>query len=162
MIELLPMNNKLIDRLINDNQRALDELGTISEGHADIILEVVAQIKSMMSKTSAQAPWIGYLARRLSDQRIVGTCAFTDMPHNGQVEIAYFTFPSYEGKGIATEMARGLLEIGRSHGLTRLIAHTLPEENASTSILQRLGFSKSAVITHPEDGIVWQWQISCS
>jgi Acetyltransferase (GNAT) domain len=47
--------------------------------------------------------WMGYLV--LENDTIVGTYAFRSPPRNGEVEIAYFTFPEFEGRGFATEMA---------------------------------------------------------
>lgn len=54
-------------------------------------------------------PWTGYLA--FDENRCVGTCAFKAPPQGNCVEIAYFTFPEYEGKGIATRMAQALVKI---------------------------------------------------
>jgi hypothetical protein len=39
-------------------------------------------------------------------------------------------------------------------------AQTLPEENASTSVLKKLQFSFVGSVEHPEDGLVWEWQLS--
>jgi RimJ/RimL family protein N-acetyltransferase len=41
-------------------------------------------------------------------------------------------------------------------------AQTLPEDNASTSVLKKLGFLMVGTIDHPEDGLVWEWQLSNS
>ncbi|MEZ5893130.1 MAG: hypothetical protein R3C58_08310 [Parvularculaceae bacterium] len=38
-------------------------------------------------------------------------------------------------------------------------AQTLPEENASISILKKLGFVKFSEVMHPEDGLVWEWRL---
>ena len=48
-------------------------------------------------------PWLGYFALRNSV--CIGTCGFKGPPENNRVEIAYFTFPEYEGRGYATQMA---------------------------------------------------------
>lgn len=72
----------------------------------------------------------------------------------------YFTFPDHEGRGVATRMARELLRIARAAqaGHTAAIARTLPQENASTSILRKLGFQLEGELLHPEDGLVWKWR----
>jgi RimJ/RimL family protein N-acetyltransferase len=102
-------------------------------------------------------PWIGYLATAGSN--VVGTCAFKGPKENGRVEIAYFTFPAFEGQGIATAMARSLIDIAFSHAPDVLVvAQTAPEKNASTTILGKLGFTFVGGIQHPEDGLVWEWQ----
>lgn len=102
---------------------------------------------------------MGYLA--LENDTIVGTCAFRSPPRNGEVEIAYFTFPEFEGRGLATKMARHLIQIVKNAELrTRIFAFTLPEKNASNRILQKLGFGFAGE-TRDEDGlIVWRWELS--
>jgi hypothetical protein len=40
-----------------------------------------------------------------------------------------------------------------------IAAQTLPKENASTSVLQKLRFRLVGTIEHPEDGLVWEWQL---
>jgi RimJ/RimL family protein N-acetyltransferase len=37
-------------------------------------------------------------------------------------------------------------------------AHTLPERNASTRILEKCGFTFRGEILDPEDGLVWRWE----
>ena len=105
-----------------------------------------------------QRPWIIYLA--VESGRPIGTCAFKSPPVDGRVEIAYFTFPENEGKGIGTWMAKRLLELAQRHDPTvRVIAQTLPKEGASTAILRKIGFSWDRSVEHPEDGTVWEWSM---
>ena len=103
-------------------------------------------------------PWTGYLA--FEEQVCVGACGFKTLPANNKVEIAYFTFPEHQGKGIATEMAQHLILIAQSAllGVTPT-AQTLPEQSASTSILRKLGFTNLGEVLHPEDGKVWNWEL---
>ena len=91
----------------------------------------------------------------------MGTCAFTAPPRNDKVEIAYFVFPEFEGRGIATAMARELIAIARAAVPAIIVnAYTLPQRNASNSILEKLGFEFFSTINHPEDGKVWEWQLA--
>jgi RimJ/RimL family protein N-acetyltransferase len=56
-------------------------------------------------------------------------------------------------------MARLLIE--RAHATDPAIeitAQTLPEENASTAILRKLGFQQSGTATDDEVGLVWEWR----
>ena len=103
-------------------------------------------------------PWVGYLAE--VDGEWVGSCAFKSPPVDGAVEIAYFTFPGHEGRGYAARMARELVTLAREHGAAQIRAQTLPEPNASTRILEKLGFRWAGAVQHPEDGTVWEWQLS--
>jgi len=103
-----------------------------------------------------EEPWIGYLA--FLGDAAVGTCGFKSAPCDGRVEIAYFTFPGFEGRGIATSMAAGLLAVARRQDPTVLVtARTLPERNASHRVLEKLEFRAIGLVEDPEDGIVLEW-----
>ena len=58
---------------------------------------------------------------------VVGSCAFTSEPTgDGTVEIAYFTYAGFEGRGYATGMARKLIEMaGHSPAVRRGSSPTL-------------------------------------
>ena len=121
--------------------------------------EVFRATRALYESVGFKEPWVGYLA--LADGKPVGTCGFKSGPVDGRVEIAYFTFPGCEGKGVATAMAAELAAIARRHEpLVVVAAQTLPERNASTRVLEKLGFRHVATIDHPEDGEVWEWQLA--
>lgn len=40
----------------------------------------------------------------------------------------------------------------------RIRAHTLPERNASTSVLTKAGFEKLGEVVDPDDGLLWRWE----
>lgn len=125
---------------------------------SEIAQEICKATSAIYQVSGFVPPWIGYLT--VKDGELVGTCAFKTPPQNGRVEIAYFTFPDYEGKGIATNMASHLIEIARKNAEGIIVfAQTLPEENASTAILKKLGFQLIGEVIHPEDGRVWEWEI---
>lgn len=129
--------------------------GDLPEVTAEVILETVKHYDSV----GFEQPWVGYLA--LSGSTPVGTCGFKSPPQDGRVEIAYFTFPDYEGQGFATAMAAELVALVRQHeSVVSVTAQTLPDRNASHRVLEKLGFSHVATIDHPEDGTVWEWQFS--
>lgn len=122
----------------------------------DVAKEVVETFARMYEAVPYEPPWTGYLAGE--EDGLVGTCAFKGPPVDGRVEIAYFTFPGCEGRGVATRMARGLVEIALASDPKMIVtAQTLPEPNASNHLLQKLGFGFSRSLEHPEDGLVWEW-----
>jgi RimJ/RimL family protein N-acetyltransferase len=111
----------------------------------------------MYKTTGFTLPWIGYLA--MSAGQIVGTCAFKTAPSDGAVEIAYFTFPGQEGQGVATAMARQLIDIAYANDRSlKIIAHTPPERSASNAVLQKIGFLLLGDWEDPVDGPVWEWE----
>lgn len=108
------------------------------------------------AKIGFHPPWIGYLA--MVDGAPVGMGGFKGRPINRKVEVAYFTFPEHEGRGIGTQICRAL--VGKSLASdprVEITARTLPEKNASTRILSKNGFVFSAAVQDPEDGEVWEW-----
>lgn len=128
--------------------------GDLPEATAEIFRATVKLYESVGFKE----PWVCYLA--VFESTPVGTCGFKSPPCNGRVEIAYFTFPEFEGRGFATAMAAQLITIAKRHQPSILVfAQTLPERNASHRILEKLGFNCVGKIEHPEDGTVCEWQL---
>lgn len=122
-----------------------------------VAVEVLEGTAALYQATGFSPPWIGYLA--FEDGVCVGTCAFKERPDARGAEIAYFTFPGHEGRGVATRMAHELIVLAaRTAPGLPLRAQTLPEENASTAVLRKLAFTLIGPVEHPEDGIVWEWQ----
>jgi ribosomal-protein-alanine N-acetyltransferase len=73
--------------------------------------EIVGATMRLYSSVGYEPPWIGYLA--FADETCVGACGFKSPPANNRVEIAYFTFPEHESRGVATQMASELIRLAR-------------------------------------------------
>jgi RimJ/RimL family protein N-acetyltransferase len=133
-------------------------LEDVVEGAALEAAEVAAAMsREFYDRVGAVAPWRGYLA--VDGQRAIGSCGFKGNPVDGVVEIAYYTFPPYEGRGFGTLMAAALVRLAlESDPSVQVIAHTLPEPNASTRILAKNGFRFAGEVIDPEDGRVWRWE----
>jgi RimJ/RimL family protein N-acetyltransferase len=122
--------------------------------------EVLTQTVDLLTRDPRPSPWGSYLA--LDAGSPVGLCAFKAAPDpRGAVEIAYMTFPAFEGRGHATAMAAALTEIAFDAGAPLVIAHTLPLENPSNRALRRSGFAYAGEAVDPEDGLVWRWERRC-
>lgn len=138
----------------------IEEAGKIPDEIAlsDFLRSMVEATVDFYRRVGFVRPWIGYVA--IQDGAPVGACAFKSSPVAGRVEIAYVTAPDHEGQGVATAMAKELVRIARQQDerLT-VIAQTLPEENASTTILKKLGFTLIGSVDHSEDGVVWEWEL---
>lgn len=76
----------------------------------------------------------------VEDGELVGWGGFKGPPVEGTVEIGYEIAAARQGRGLATAAARLMLEEAFTGGATRVIAHTLPERNASNHVLEKLGF----------------------
>ncbi len=102
-------------------------------------------------------PWVSYVA--VDGDQAVGGGAFVGPPRDNRVEIAYFTLKQLERRGYATQIAAHLVSIARKLEPGIIVsALTLQEDNASTAILQRLGFTLFGNARDPDAGDVWEWR----
>ena len=110
-----------------------------------------------MLRVAQVEPWCSYSV--WNGERIVGLGSFKGAPEaSGRVEIAYLTLRTDEGRGIAKRVAALLIGKARENGAVVVVAHTLPEENASTSVLRANAFDMMGAVDDPEDGLVWRWE----
>ena len=93
------------------------------------------------------------------DGALVGNGGWKGPPQDGAAELGYAVAPARQRRGIATAVVRHLVERGRTLGLQTVLAHTLAEENASTKVLERCGFNRTAELTDPDEGPVWRWEL---
>lgn len=128
---------------------------------ADVVHRVVGRTLVTVPVSIDELQWGGYFVVDQDTREVIGSCAFKTPPtDDGAVEIAYFTYPAFEGRGYATRMAKKLIELAsRSTAIRRVIAHTLPETNASTRVLEKVGMAFVGEVIDSEDGPVWQWQV---
>jgi ribosomal-protein-alanine N-acetyltransferase len=157
VLEFMPATLRVLRHLAADPEDFAEQYGIrLHELSQDIAEHSLNFLKSFAYET--RPDHLGYLVFEGESQQMVGTCSFKGRPLEGVVEIAYYTLPGYEGRGIATEMAKFLLD--RAAGMPEVdtvVAHTLPEPNASTRVLEKIGMSFAGDGT--EDGEpVWRWE----
>jgi [ribosomal protein S5]-alanine N-acetyltransferase len=117
-----------------------------------------AEQMTALAATEQVPPWCGYIG--WSEGNPKGFGGFTGEPDaSNTVEIGYLTFPAHEGQGVASAVAAGLVAIARGEGIAAVIAHTLPQENASTAVLRRNGFARDGEAEDPDEGTVWRWRL---
>ena len=118
--------------------------------------EILAETCDLLTRDPRPDPWGSYLVRL--NGRAIGICAFKSAPtQNEEVEIAYMTFPDFQGRGHATATIAALVEIAEAEGVAPF-ALTLPEENGSNTALRRNGFVYAGEVEDPNDGLVWRWE----
>lgn len=161
-IDLIPIDLALGDTLAGGG-RGFEERYAVHLGaHEGIVCEMVGASLELAARLPSPPPWGGYLTVDATTRDVVGVCGFKGGPSpNGVVEIACATFPELEGKGYATAMGRALVDIAAGQeGITAVVAHTLPQRNASTTVLERLGLAFAGEVEDPEDGRVWRWIVT--
>lgn len=127
----------------------------------DTIKEVMTSTAELYMSVGYMPPWIGHLA--IEGNKCAGTCSFKSPPENNCVEIAYFTFPEFEGRGVATRMAQVLVQIAfEAVPEMTIAAQPFTGENASNNVLSELAFQFFAELEHPEDGEILEWLLENS
>jgi RimJ/RimL family protein N-acetyltransferase len=134
-----------------------------AEGLRDFIVSdaVSPEWLAALENASDADPWrFGFAVVHRESGLVIGSAGFTGPPDaGGATEIAYGIVPAYRGRGYATEAAAALVAWAWLDGrVTSARAHTLPERNASTRVLEKCGFSFAGPINHETDGLVWRWQ----
>lgn len=134
----------------------------VAAGIHQQMLEASDDFKTRVDNAKQPDPWqFGFAVIHKNDNALIGTCGFPGPPDSkGVVEIAYGIAPNYEGRGYATEAAKALIDFARNDPRVKIIcAHTLPEENASTSVLKKCGLNKVRDAIDPENGLkIWRWE----
>ena len=106
--------------------------------------------------------WWTYLFIHKTDRTLIGLGGFKGKVNaEGMVEIGYEIAPSYRRRGLALEASRGMIEYAFSYPeVSRVDAHTLPERNASTGVLEKVGMKHLGTVHDPDDGEIWHWSVS--
>jgi [ribosomal protein S5]-alanine N-acetyltransferase len=148
------------DRLrlvLETTEEVLGRIEAVSPAErAEVSPEWLARLRA----STADDPWThGFSMVDRDDGRVIGSCGYKGPPGaDGVVEIAYGVDPAHRGRGYATEAARALVAFAFGSGSVRLVlAHTLPESNASTAVLRKCGFTWVGEVVDPENGLVWRW-----
>src|SRR5690606_38396087 len=90
--------------------------------------------------------WFGVWRR--DDGVFVGDVVLQPAPWAQVAEIGWHIAAAHQGRGYATEAARGLLEHARAAGLPRVEAGILPENLPSQSVAVRLRMRRTGMVEH--------------
>ncbi len=114
-----------------------------------------------LSANPGDEGWWTHWFVHCGENRLIGMGGFKGAPDaEGVAEIGYTISSHWRGQGLATEAARGMISFAFADPRMREVrAHTLPEHNASTAILQRVGMTFAGEVEDPEDGPVWRWTL---
>lgn len=93
-----------------------------------------------------------YCTDLLSDQQSIGMFGFAKRPFLEQPDLGFALLPEFGGQGFAVEASTAVLEYGRTVlQLKELTAFTLPANEKSIRLLERVGFHKAGPFFIPND-----------
>ena len=167
-IEVTPATAEHLDALIEGDNVFTERFGiTVEPGYMDLpevpgIAERALAFSKKALDGGTPPEWFSHLFVEPGEKRLIGFGGYKGEPRESTVEIGYALAEAYRGAGRATEAARELIRRAQAAGVNRVIAHTLPERNPSTRLLERLGFRMAEEVVDPEDGTVWRWELEVS
>ena len=123
-------------------------------------IDAIGRTRDMLADDPGLAQWWMHFIIHDEDQTLIGTGGFKGAPAAGQIEIGYEIAPGYRLRGLATEAARGMVDHALADArVDHVLAHTLPVDSASTTILKRLGLKFIGQVDDPDDGLIWRWRL---
>lgn len=125
-----------------------------------IPLEETRQIVSQSITAFLNNKYGLWVSRLIASEDIIGFCGYWPFFELPQVELIYGLSPKYWGRGLATEMARALLEYGfRECGLENIQASADVPNRASIAVMERLGMTfKEQTKINGKDLVFYQKQ----
>jgi RimJ/RimL family protein N-acetyltransferase len=144
-LRLLPAELSVLEAALTSDDALAEVTGcAVEPGWATF----VGALETTRNAVRADPSGVAWGPRLFVDDppRIVGWGGFKGPPANGVVELGYEIAESLRGRGLATAAAREMLREAFAHeDVTTVVAHTLPEQNASNHILEKLGFRRDGV-----------------
>ncbi len=126
---------------------------------SETLEKILETYRCMYKAVGYEEPWVAYVAFHGYD--VAGTCAFRSRPQQGSVEIAYYTFPPYQGRGIGSRMVTALMEIARGEDPSIIIVvRVVGGDTPANSILKKFGFKLVTTETASDgEAEIWEWHL---
>ena len=142
-LDLVPLPLPLLEALLAGDLAAaaalapypVDEQAFAGDDH------VLRLRRDQLRADPAELPWLYRAGVLRATGRVVARGGFHAPPDaGGAVEIGYRVSPERRGRGLATELASGLIAWARRHGARRVLASVSPDNAPSLAIVAKLGF----------------------
>jgi [ribosomal protein S5]-alanine N-acetyltransferase len=147
VIRLVRATVELLDAAIVSDRALTRMLGhAVVPGWATFT-GALPRVRDALAGEPSESPWGPRLFVTGEPPELVGWGGFKGPPRDGVVELGYEIADSRRERGLATAAVRAMLsEAFADPGVVAVIAHTLPERNASTRVLEKTGFRFEAVV----------------
>ncbi len=154
---MVPADLTLVEAALTSDAALAEAAGCdVAVGWATFVGALEATRDALLSDP-ASVEWGPRLFISEDPPRIVGWGGFKGPPADGVVELGYEIAEGLRGQGLATAAAEAMLTEAFAHeDVTTVIAHTLPERNASNRILEKLGFRNDGV-RYERGEAVWRF-----
>ena len=161
-LTLVACDQTLLEVALAGNEQLSEHLNVIvPENWTEFGSRALKHSLDKLNSSESEKGWWSHLPIHKVDNKLVGLCGYKGQPNEkGQVEIGYEIKAEYRNKGLATELAKSLIENAFNFETVQSIqAHTLGQINASTKVLSNCGFQKIDEIDGKELGTLWKWEL---
>jgi ribosomal-protein-alanine N-acetyltransferase len=157
MIRLVRADVRLLDAAVAGDRALERALGHDVVAGWATFTGALQRTRDALAAAPDGTPWGPRLFVAGHPPELVGWGGFKGPPHDGVVELGYEIAASRQGRGLATAAVRAMLaEAFADDRVGAVIAHTLPERNASNRVLEKAGFRFDAE-ARAADAIVWRF-----
>ena len=122
--------------------------------------EALRRTRDALAVDATASAWGARLFIFGDPPELVGWGGFKGPPKDGVVELGYEIAETRQGRGLATAATQAMLaEAFADERVMAVIAHTLPEHNASNRVLEKAGFQFEG---EAEEGgeVVWRFSLT--
>lgn len=161
---LMPATQAMLDAAAGNNMTSLSSLlgGVNIEPGWSQFPDALRWMRDYLRANPNENGWWSYFIVHGRDARLIGTCGYKGAPSaKGEVAIGYEIAPRYQNQGLATEASKALIDNAFLYPTVKaVVAQTLPQENASTAVLRKLGFTFVGENFDLNDGKIWEWRLT--
>jgi ribosomal-protein-alanine N-acetyltransferase len=161
-LKLIPCDTEILKSAIEGNEILTRKINvTVEDNWTEFGVDALKYSLDKLTDSEEEKNWWTYFPIHKQDNKLIGSGGYKGKPtSDGTVELGYEIASGYRNRGLATEMATGLIENAlRDERVKSIIAHTLGQDNPSTKVLQKCGFKKVEEINHLVDGLIWKWEL---
>src|SRR3954454_8716114 len=160
VIRLVPVTMDLLDAAIVGDDALARALGHDVTPGWMTFREALRATRDALAAAPESTTWGARLFVSGEPPELIGWGGFKGSPEGGVIEIGYEIAESRRGRGLATAAARAMVaEAFADRQVVRVIAHTLPEHNASNRVLEKVGFSYDGE-NHEDSERVWRYALN--
>lgn len=115
----------------------------VPDGWPEFPKAIAFTVEYLNAAIAAERPWSMQFFIDDATGAPIGSGGYTGPPSDRTVEIGYEVAPAFRGRGLGAAAARALVERAfDGDEVDQVIARTLPGPNASTGVLESLGFRR--------------------
>jgi [ribosomal protein S5]-alanine N-acetyltransferase len=159
-VRLIVADLAILDAAIEGDEALSRALGgsDVAQGWS-VFPEALPATRAALAADPDSAQWGTRFFVAGDPPQLAGWGGFKGAPADGVVELGYEIAEGLRGRGLATAAVEEMLrEAFAAPEVNAVIAHTLPEHNASTRVLEKAGFTRSGEAQDADVGTIWRWR----